>query len=128
MGLGAQDQRQQEYPGAYACTCRASAANRVPLTMPTGCLPADILGLPLSNVKLNLSAFAPLISKADRRLAGWQAALLNHQGRLVLINSVLDGLTTYLMQALVLPPGIIAKLDSRRRAFLWYNTDKTSGA
>jgi len=93
-----------------------------------GAFPQTYLGLPLSNVKLNLSAFAPLISKADRRLAGWQAALLNHQGRLVLINSVLDGLTTYLMQALVLPPGIIAKLDSRRRAFLWYSTDKTSGA
>jgi hypothetical protein len=54
--------------------------------------------------------------------------LLNHQGRLVLINSVLDGLATYLMQALVLPPGIVEKLDSKRRAFLWTVTDKTSGA
>lgn len=99
--------------------------------MPTGCLPGfpqTYLGLPLSNVKLNLSAFAPLISKADRRLAGWQAALLNHQARLVLVNSVLDGLTTYLMQALVLLLGIIDKLDSRRRAFLWSGTDKTSSA
>jgi hypothetical protein len=93
-----------------------------------GTFPQTYLGLPLSNVKLNLSAFAPLISKTDRRLAGWQAALLNHQGRLVLINSVLDGLATYLMQALVLPPGIVDKLDSKRRAFLWTGTDKTSGA
>ncbi|XP_066358436.1 uncharacterized protein [Miscanthus floridulus] len=67
--------------------------------------PQVYLGLPLSNVKLNLAAFAPLISKVDRRLSGWQAALLNHQSRLVLINSVLDGLATYMMQALALPPG-----------------------
>ena len=43
-----------------------------------GAFPQTYLGLPLSNVKLNLSAFAPLISKADRRLACWQATLLNH--------------------------------------------------
>lgn len=90
--------------------------------------PQVYLGLPLSNVKLNLSAFAPLISKVDRRLSGWQAALLNHQSRLVLINSVLDGLVTYTMQALALPPGIISAIDSKRRAFLWSGKDKTNGA
>jgi hypothetical protein len=86
------------------------------------------LGLPLSNTKLNLSAFAPLIAKVDKRLTGWQAALLNHQSRLTLINSVLDGLVTYTMSALVLPPGIISIIDCRRRAFLWSGKEKTSGA
>ena len=90
--------------------------------------PQVYLGLPLSNVKLNLATFAPLICKVDRRLASWQASLLNHQGRLVLINSVLDGLVNYMMQALPLPPGIISTIDSRRRAFLWTGTDKTNGA
>jgi hypothetical protein len=47
---------------------------------------------------------------------------------LVLVNSVIDGLATYLMQALALPPGVIEKMDSKRRAFLWSGTDKTSGA
>ena len=47
--------------------------------------PQVYLGLPLSNVKLNLAAFAPLICKVDRRLASWQASLLNHQGRLVMV-------------------------------------------
>lgn len=32
------------------------------------------------------------------------------------------------MQAMALPPGIIEVMDSRRRAFLWSGTDKTSGA
>ena len=93
-----------------------------------GSFPQVYLGLPLSNVKLNLAAFTPLISKVDRRLAGWQSALLNHQGRLVLINSALDGLTTYMMQAVALPPGVIAAIDKKRRAFLWAGTDKTSGS
>lgn len=87
--------------------------------------PQMYLGLPLSNVKLNLSAFAPLIAKVDKRLAGWQAALLNHQSGLTLINSVLDGLVTYIMQAMALLPGIITSIDSKRRAFLWSDKDKT---
>jgi hypothetical protein len=33
--------------------------------------PQVYLGLPLSNTKLNLQAFAPLIVKVDRRLSGW---------------------------------------------------------
>lgn len=90
--------------------------------------PQVYLGLLLSNVKPNHAAFSPLISQVDRRLAGWQLALLNHQGRLVLINSALHGLATYMMQAVALPPGVIAAIDSKRRAFLWSGTDKISGA
>ena len=81
--------------------------------------PQVYLGLPLSNVKLNLQAFAPLIAKVDRQLSGWKALLLNHAGRLVLINSVLDGMPAHLMSALLLPAGTIEALDKRRRAFLW---------
>ena len=77
------------------------------------------LGLPLSNVKLNLQAFAPLIAKVDRQLSSWKALLLNHAGRLVLINSVLDGMPAHLMSALLLPAGTIEALDKHRRAFLW---------
>ena len=93
-----------------------------------GTFPQVYLGLPLSNVKLRLSAFAPLIAKADRYLAGWKATLLSTAGRVVLINSVLDGLPTYAMGALMLPPGIREALDARRRAFLWTATDKVNGA
>lgn len=44
------------------------------------------------------------------------------------MNSVLDGIVNYYMQALPLPPGAITWIDNRRRAFLWSGTDKTSGA
>ncbi|CAD6336936.1 unnamed protein product [Miscanthus lutarioriparius] len=38
------------------------------------------LGLPLTNGKLQLSAFAPNIAKGDRYLTGWQSSLLNKIG------------------------------------------------
>lgn len=68
-----------------------------------GAFPQSYLGLPLSNEKLNLAAFAPIIASVDRYLSGWWASLLNHHGRLVLVNSVLDSLPVYAMGALVLP-------------------------
>jgi hypothetical protein len=60
-----------------------------------GSFPQVYLGLPLSNVKLWLSTFTPLIAMADRYLAGWKATLLSTAARVVLINLVLDGLPTY---------------------------------
>jgi len=87
-----------------------------------------LIGLPLSNTKLKLSAFTPFIAKANRYLAGWQASLLNPMGRTVLINSVLDSQLVYLMCALPIPPGTLAQVDQRRRAFLWTGEDTVSGA
>jgi hypothetical protein len=85
-------------------------------------------GLPLSNVKLPLSAFSPLIAKVDKYVASWQALLLSSAGRVVLINAVLTGVPGYAMGALLMPPGVVAAIDARRRAFLWTGTDKASGA
>jgi hypothetical protein len=92
-----------------------------------GSFPQTYLGLPLSNAKLPVSAFAPLIAKVDRYLAGWKASLLSSVGRVVLINSVLSSLLTYAMGAMLLPPGVCAAIDAKRRAFLWTGLDQTSG-
>jgi hypothetical protein len=85
------------------------------------------LGLPLSNVKLNLSAFSPIISSVDKYLSGWWASL-NHHGRLVLVNAVLDSLPVYAMGAFELPEGVMDALDALRRAFLWAGEETVSGA
>ena len=45
--------------------------------------PQTYLGLPVSNYKLNLSAFTPQIAKVDKRLASGQAMLLSPGGRVV---------------------------------------------
>jgi hypothetical protein len=90
--------------------------------------PQTYLGLPLSTTKLNISAFSPLIGKADKHLAGWQNQFLNSRGRAILINSVLDGTAAYLMAANQMPKGVLDALDSRRRAFLWTGAAKTTGS
>ena len=65
-----------------------------------GSFPQTYLGLPLSDTKLRLTAFAPLISKTDIYLRGWQAALLNPMGRAVLVNTVLDSQLIYAMSVM----------------------------
>ncbi|WVZ65394.1 hypothetical protein U9M48_014768 [Paspalum notatum var. saurae] len=92
-----------------------------------GTFPQTYLGLPLSNYKLNMSAFAPLIAKVDKRLSGWSAMILSQAGRVVLINSVLSGLPIHLMTALQLPAGVIKAVDAKRRSFLWTGTDTAKG-
>lgn len=93
-----------------------------------GKFPQTYLGLPLSNVKLPLSAFAPLITKVDKYLARWKALPLSTASRVVLVNAVIGGLLTSAMAAMLLPPGVIKAFDARRRAFLWTRSDAASGA
>ena len=81
--------------------------------------PQTYLGLPLSLTKTRLSTFVPYMAKTDKYLAGWQAALLNPTGRLVLINSILDSQLVYIMSSLQL---------LKRRSFLWSGKDSCSGA
>lgn len=93
-----------------------------------GSFPQTYLGLPLSNVKLPLAAFAPLIARVDRYLASWKALLLSTTGRVVLINAVLGGLPTYAMGVVLPSPGVVKAIDARRRVFLWTGTDTVSCA
>ncbi|WVZ61798.1 hypothetical protein U9M48_011614 [Paspalum notatum var. saurae] len=90
--------------------------------------PQTYLGLPLSVTKLRPSSFEPYIAKVDRRLAGWQASVLNPMGRAVLVNAVLSSQMVYLMCAVPLPPGVVAQVDRRRRGFLWTGEDSAAGA
>lgn len=71
--------------------------------------PQTYLGLALSNIKLNLSAFALLISKTHKYLACWQVLLLFPSGSIILLNSVLDDLPIYVMAALLLPKRVLSK-------------------
>jgi hypothetical protein len=92
-----------------------------------GCFPQTYLGLPLSNEKLKLTSFTPIISSADKYLSGWWESLLNHHGRLILVNAVLGSLPVYAMGALLLPSGVIEALDALQCAFLWDGEETVSG-
>ena len=100
-------------------------------TLPATPLPSVLWASPTSfgfPVVLNLSAFSPPIAKTDKYLSGWQASLPNAMGRTVLVNSVLDSALIYIMSAMLPPPGVVEKLDKRRRAFLWSGEETASGA
>jgi hypothetical protein len=49
-------------------------------------------------------------------------------GRTVLINAVLDGQLSYITGAVPLPPGVITKIDKRRRGFLWSGQGDANGS
>jgi hypothetical protein len=70
--------------------------------------PQTYIGLPLSNINLNLAAFTLLIGKVDCYLIGWQVSLLNHMGCVVLVNYALP---TYATSALQLPICVIELID-----------------
>lgn len=73
--------------------------------------PQVYLGLTLSSWKLNLVAINPLIAKVDKHLSGWQGQLLNAKGRSVLVNSILDSSTMYMMAELLFLQGVLNTID-----------------
>lgn len=89
--------------------------NSVNLATILGCpfasFPQSYLGLPLSTMKLNMSAFFFIIDKVDRRLAGWNGLLLYLAGRAILVRAALRALPIYAMSVLPLPAGTIQEID-----------------
>lgn len=92
------------------------------------CINHAYITLPLSGEKLKFSDFLPMLAKVDKYLSDWRARLLSLAGRLVLINAVLDAITTYAMAAMLLPPAVLKALDSLHRAFLWNAAERASRA
>lgn len=81
------------------------------LNCPDASLPQTCLGLPLSDSKLPKTAYLPLISSVDRRLANFSMNFISRGGTLILTKSVLSALPTYFMSSLDLPKWVIEKID-----------------
>lgn len=69
----------------------------------TDSLPTKYLGLPLSNIRITLADWAPLINKVQQRLALWQGPLLSSGGRLTLIKVTVASIPIYYMSLFALP-------------------------
>ncbi|WMV24691.1 hypothetical protein MTR67_018076 [Solanum verrucosum] len=82
-------------------------------------LPTTYLGMPLGNKHKALGIWDGILEKAEKILSRWKAQYLSLGGRVILINSVLDSLPTYVMSLFPIPPIVIKKLDRLRRNFLW---------
>ncbi|XP_074278274.1 uncharacterized protein LOC141601867 [Silene latifolia] len=84
-----------------------------------GSLPFRYLGVPIKTTRLNAHDCKPLIDKVVNRIRGLGTRKLSYAGRLVLIKSVLKSLHNYWATMFILPSGVITRIESICRNFLW---------
>lgn len=75
--------------------------------------------MPLGAKSKSIDIWSGVLKKCEKRLARWKSQYLSLGGRLVLINSVLDALPTYMMSLFPIPAKIEKRMDFLRRNFLW---------
>lgn len=92
-----------------------------------GQLPSTYLGMPLGANSKSNEVWSGVIERCERRLSRWKAQYLSKGGRLVLINSVLDALPTYLMSVFPLSAQMEGRIDALRRNFLWNGEKESKG-
>lgn len=80
------------------------------------------LGIPPLNDRANKEKFNFIVEKVWSRLTGWKAKNLNLAGRCTLIQSVLAGVPSYVMQMVWLLQATCDALNKLNRNFLWGST------
>lgn len=87
-----------------------------------GTLPIRYLRVSLCNKKLSLSNCEPLISNIKGKINSWSAKPLSFAGELLLINTVLVGITNFWCITFTLPKSCIKIINSMHGAYLWKGT------
>lgn len=87
--------------------------------MVCGALPVRYLGVPLNSKKLNLLNCEPLLQQIKKRLSSWTVKSLSFAGKLLLIKTVISGITTFWCSAFILPKACIKRINSLCSVFLW---------
>jgi hypothetical protein len=85
-------------------------------------MPFTYLGLPMGTSRTKVEHYAPLMNRMERPLT-FISSMLNHAGRLQLVNSVLSASPTYTMCSLVVPITVHEYFDKARRHCMWRNSD-----
>lgn len=87
--------------------------------MPMGSLPVRYLGVPLCTKKLSLLNCEVLLQQIKSRLSSWSAKALSFAGRLLLIKTVITGITTFWCSTFILPQACVKRINSLCGVFLW---------
>lgn len=66
-----------------------------------------------------MAPWNPILSRIQKRLAGWKGSLLSEGGKLVLLKSVLASLPTYYLSLFSIPMTVERKIEQYQREFLW---------
>ncbi|XP_039007845.1 uncharacterized protein LOC120135683 [Hibiscus syriacus] len=88
-----------------------------------GKLPVRYLGIPLVTKKLMERDCLSLIDKIRARLTLWENKHLSFAGRLQLVRSVLFSLTNYWCRQVMLPRGVIKKVEQLCSRYFWKGAD-----
>ncbi|XP_058784794.1 uncharacterized protein LOC131659630 [Vicia villosa] len=87
-----------------------------------GYLPFKYLGIPITDKKLAIKHYLPLIERIVNRVTHWSAKLLTYAGRLQLVQSVIFATVNFWMQCLPLPKVVIQRNDAICRSFIWFGS------
>ena len=77
------------------------------------------LGVPLCTKKLSLQNCEPLLQQIKHRFSSWSVKALSFAGRLLLIKTVIAGVSTFWCSSFILPKSCINKINSMCGLFLW---------
>ncbi|XP_010495447.1 PREDICTED: uncharacterized protein LOC104772543 [Camelina sativa] len=87
--------------------------------LPHGTLPVRYLGVPLCTKKLTLQNCEPLLQQVKGKINNWCSKSLSFAGRLVLINTVIAGISNFWCSTFLLPKACIRKINTMCSSFLW---------
>ena len=105
----------------FASGMSASETDQIQVStgMPMGSLPVRYLGVPLCTKKISLLNCEVLLQQIKRKLSSWSARSLSFSGRLLLIKTVITGITTFWCSTFILPKACIKRINSLCGVFLW---------
>uniref|UniRef100_A0A803P199 Reverse transcriptase n=1 Tax=Cannabis sativa TaxID=3483 RepID=A0A803P199_CANSA len=81
--------------------------------------PFKYLGVPIYLKRISSKDCSMLVKKMVARIRTWSTQNLSFGGHVVLINSVLMAIHSYLFQVMVLPKKIVSEIKAICRDFLW---------
>ena len=82
-----------------------------------GSLTFSYLGIPIHHRKLANREWKCIEDRFEKKLSCWKGKLMSYGGRLILINSVLTSMPTFLLSFFEVPVGVHKRLDFYRSRF-----------
>nr|KYP61675.1 Transposon TX1 uncharacterized [Cajanus cajan] len=84
-----------------------------------GAFPFKYLGLPVGDHPARGAMWQVIVEVVQRRLALWENKYISLAGRVILLKSVLSALPTYFLSFYKAPTGILSRIESIFKSFLW---------
>lgn len=77
------------------------------------------LGVPLCTKKITLLNYEGLLQQTKTKFSSWSVKSLSFAGRLLLIKTVIAGITTFWCSKFILPKSCVKRINSLCSVFLW---------